>query len=139
MAVLLDTNILLRLSQPHHPHCFIAERAINALHSRNEVLTIAAQNLVEFWAAITRPVDENGLGFTIEQAATEVEALKRLFVLLPEMPLLQEWERLIIRYRVSGKNTHDARLVAAMLVHGDRQHSDVERAGLRTLHRNYCG
>ncbi len=103
------------------------------------MLTIAAQNLVEFWAAITRPVDENGLGFTIEQAATEVEALKRLFVLLPEMPLLQEWERLIIRYRVSGKNTHDARLVAAMLVHGDRQHSDVERAGLRTLHRNYCG
>ena len=63
-------------------------------------------------------MDENGLGFTIEQAAAEVNSLKRLFVLLPEAPLLQEWERVVTAYRASGKNTHDARLVAAMLVHG---------------------
>ena len=118
MALLLDTNVLLRLSQPHHPHCPIAEQAINALHGRNERLAIAAQNLVEFWAVITRPVNENGLGFTTEQASEEVRALKNLFVLLPELPLLQDWERLITRYRVAGKNTHDARLVAAMVVHG---------------------
>ena len=62
-------------------------------------------------------MDENGLGFTVEQAAEEVNALKRLFVLLPEAPLLQEWERVVTTYRVSGKNTHDARLVAAMIVH----------------------
>jgi hypothetical protein len=36
------------------------------------VLNLTAQNLVEFWAAITRPVDENGLGFTTEQARTGV-------------------------------------------------------------------
>jgi len=107
-----------RLLQPHHPDCSIAERAINVLHSRNEVLTITTQNLVEFWAVITRPAGENGLGFTIEQAAEEVGVLKRLFVLLPEVPLLQEWERLTTTYRVSGKTIHDARLVAAMIVHG---------------------
>jgi predicted nucleic acid-binding protein len=118
MAVLLDTNILLRLLQPHHPHCPLAERALSTLRKRNEVLNLAAQNLVEFWAAITRPVDENGLGFTTEQAMVEVNALKRLFVLLPEAPLLEEWGRLVAAYRVSGKNTHDARLVAAMIVHG---------------------
>jgi predicted nucleic acid-binding protein len=118
MAVLVDTNILLRLLQPHHPHCFMAERAISVLHGRNEVLTISARNLVEFWAAVTRPVAENGLGFTIEQAAEEVSALKRLFVLSPEAPLLREWERIVTSYHVSGKNTHDARLVAAMIVHG---------------------
>jgi hypothetical protein len=28
------------------------------------VLNLTAQNLLELWAAITRPVDENGLGFT---------------------------------------------------------------------------
>lgn len=118
MAVLLDTNILLRLLQPHHPHCIRAERALNTLRNKNEVLNITAQNLVEFWAAITRPIDENGLGFTTEQATTEVNTLKKLFVLLPEMPLLEEWGRLVAAYRVSGKNTHDARLVAAMIVHG---------------------
>jgi predicted nucleic acid-binding protein len=118
MAVLLDTNILLRLLQPHHPHSPLAERALNILRKRNEVLNLTAQNLVQFWAAITRPVDENGLGFTTEQAAVEVDTLMRLFVLLPELPLLQEWRRLVAAYRVSGKNTHDARLVAAMTVHG---------------------
>jgi predicted nucleic acid-binding protein len=43
---------------------------------------------------------------------------KRLFTLLPEAPLQSEWERLVTTYRVSGKNSHDARLVAAMMVHG---------------------
>jgi hypothetical protein len=38
-----------------------------------------------------RPADENGFGFMIEQATEG----KRLFVLLPEAPLLQEWEHAI--------------------------------------------
>ncbi|MGA2687513.1 MAG: PIN domain-containing protein [Candidatus Korobacteraceae bacterium] len=117
MAVLLDTNILLRLLQPHHPHCPIAERALVTLRGRGEVLHLAAQNLVEFWAAITRPVDENGLGLITKQAMAEDDALKRLFILLPEVPIQEEWERLVVVYRVSGKNTHDARLVAAMITH----------------------
>jgi predicted nucleic acid-binding protein len=32
--------------------------------------------------------------------------------------VLDEWERLVKVHRVSGKNTHDARLVAVMKVHG---------------------
>lgn len=118
MAVLLDTNILLRLLQPHSLQAPIAERALNALRSRNEALQITAQNIFEFWAVATRPMEENGLGFTVEQAMAEVATLKRLFILLPEAPLQREWEQLVITYRVSGKNSHDARLVAAMMVHG---------------------
>src|ERR1035441_9787126 len=121
MAILLDTNILLRLLQPHSAHAPIAEKALNALRSRNEALQITAQNLVEFWAVATRPVTENGLGMTVDQAMAEVTALKRLFTLLPEAPLQSEWERLITTYRVSGKNSHDARLVAAMMVHGTKR------------------
>jgi predicted nucleic acid-binding protein len=117
MAVLLDTNILLRLLQPHHPHNPIVERALKILHVQNETLNITAQNIVEFWAVVTRPASENGLGFDADQAMREVDALKRLFALLPETPLLPEWEVLVSTYRVSGKNTHDARLVAAMKVH----------------------
>ena len=55
---------------------------------------------------------------TIEQAVLEIENLKSLFGLLPELPLHEEWQRIVTRYRVSGKNVHDARLVAAMSVHG---------------------
>jgi predicted nucleic acid-binding protein len=120
MAVLLDTNILLRLLQPHSVHAPIAAQALDALRIRNEVLQITSQNLVEFWAVATRPAMENGLGLTVEEAMGQVLALKRLFTLLPEAPLQSEWERLIATYRVSGKNSHDARLVAAMTIHGTK-------------------
>jgi predicted nucleic acid-binding protein len=118
MAILIDTNILLRLLQPHHPHCQIAERAIDALRARNEILNIVSQNIIELWAVVTRPVVHNGLGLTVEEATKELEQIKRLWVLVPDLPLFEEWEHLVKTYRVSGKNTHDARLVAAMHVHG---------------------
>jgi predicted nucleic acid-binding protein len=119
MAILIDTNILLRSLQPHHPHCGIVERAVSVLRGRNEPLCVTAQNLVEFWAVATRPVSENGLGMTVETAVRELAVLKRLFSLLPEtVPIFEEWERIVTTHRVAGKNTHDARLVAAMNVHG---------------------
>jgi predicted nucleic acid-binding protein len=120
MAVLLDTNILLRILQPHSAHAHIAERALATLRNRNEELHIATQNLVEFWAVATRPAHENGLGFFVEQAMSQVLGLKRLFILLPEASLQAEWERLVTTFRASGKNSHDARLVAAMVVHGTK-------------------
>jgi predicted nucleic acid-binding protein len=120
MAVLLDTNILLRISQPNTAHAAIAERALNPLRFRDEVLPIASQNLVEFWAVATRPVTQYGLGFTVERTVMQVAALKRLFPLLPELPLQSEWERPVALYRVSGKSCCDARLVAAMTVHGTK-------------------
>lgn len=119
MAILIDTNILLRSLQPHHPHCAIVERALSALRTRNETLNVTAQNLIEFWAVATRPASENGLGMTVEMATRELNVLKRLFSLLPETaPIFEEWERLVTTHRVSGKNTRDARIVAVMNVHG---------------------
>ena len=118
MATLIDTNVLLRLTQPHHPHCALAERAVATLRSRNETLHITPQNLIEFWAVATRPAGGNGLGMTVEVAAGELAALKRLFSLLPETALVfEEWERLVTTLGVSGKNTHDAHIVAAMNVY----------------------
>ena len=32
--------------------------------------------------------------------------------------MFDEWERLVAMYKVSGKNTHDARRVASMKAHG---------------------
>jgi len=103
MAVLVDTNILLRLLQPKHPHAAKAEQAVETLRRRGEPLNLAAQNLVEFWAVITRPANENGLGFTTAQAIAEIRAIERLFVLLPEVPLQKEWEGLVTTHNVSGK------------------------------------
>jgi predicted nucleic acid-binding protein len=117
VAILLDTNILLRSVQQQHPHAISATRAVDAFRNRNEILCITQQNIVEFWAVATRPLGLNGLGLAAEQASAEIETLKSLFYLLPEFPLQSTWEQLVVRYRISGKNVHDARLVAAMLVH----------------------
>jgi predicted nucleic acid-binding protein len=74
---------------------------------------------MEFWAVATRPASDNGLGMTVETAAGELTALRRLFALLPATAtIFQEWERLVTTHRVSGKNTHDAHIVAAMNVYG---------------------
>lgn len=118
MSILVDTNVLLRSIQAQHPQMATATRALNVLIGVNQDLRIAQQNVVEFWAVATRPVSKNGLGLSIEQAIVEVEIVRENFEMLPELPLDEEWQRLVTRYRVSGKSVHDARLVAAMLVHG---------------------
>ena len=120
MAVLVDTNILLRSIQTHHPHYALVERAFEVFRSRNETLNVTVQNLVEFWAVATRPTGrENGLGMTPEEVMKELGVLKDLFPLLPEPGgIFDEWERVVVGYRVSGKNTHDARLVAVMNLSG---------------------
>jgi predicted nucleic acid-binding protein len=119
MAVLIDTNILLRSVQTHHPHYAQAEHALATLRTTSEPLLVTVQNLVEFWAVATRPVESNGLGMTTEDAARELARIKGLFRLLTEPPSLsEEWEWLVITCKVSGKHTHDARLAATMRLHG---------------------
>jgi len=67
----------------------------------------------------TRPIAQNGLGLSIPEAASELTLQKRMFPLLPDTPAIyQVWGNLVIQYQVSGKPAHDARLVAAMQVHG---------------------
>lgn len=119
MTFLVDTNVLLRSAEPSHPMSAPAVNATNTLLERGEELCIAPQNLIEFWNVYTRPVERNGLGHTVTEAETEVNRLKALFPLLLDLPAIYgEWERLVIAHAVMGVNVHDARLVAAMLVHG---------------------
>ena len=119
MHCLLDTNVLLRGLDRNHPQCRVVRRAIIALRRQEKQLCLAPQNLIEFWAVATRPVDANGLGMSIEWSAAQLAKMKHFFVILPDTAeALPEWERLVIQHRVSGKKTHDARLVAAMNVHG---------------------
>jgi predicted nucleic acid-binding protein len=91
---------------------------LDMLRTRGEELCVIPQNLIEFWAVATRPVSANGLGMTTIQTQAELARIKSLFRLLPDTPAIYgEWETLVGRHRVSGRNTHDARIVAAMNVH----------------------
>ena len=118
MSFAVDTNVLLRSIDDGHVAQPIAQKGLFALRDRGETLSIFRQNLIEFWAVATRPVANNGLGLNTAEAETKLINLKKLFVLLPDTPdIFPEWERIVLQFKVSGKQAHDARLVAAMIVH----------------------
>ena len=113
--ILADTNILLRSLHPQHPHYDLAKSALKLLRLQNETLCVAPQNLVEFWAVATRPVNENGLGLTVARVAGEIAILRQLFRVLPyTAEVLERWQHLVTTQGVVGKQTHDAHLVAIM-------------------------
>ncbi len=119
MSVLLDTNILTRSAQPGHPMHKDALEAVGLLKNANEDLCIVPQNLVEFWAVATRPLSVNGLEMTTAQAQTELRKIRSFFRFLADNSAIHhEWEMLVTNHQVSGRNTYDARIVAAMRIYG---------------------
>src|SRR5260370_14565981 len=75
---LVDTNILVRVSQRQDPNCEVKQSTIGV-----------------------------------------AELIEKSFALLPDTEQAHsEWRRLVVIHFVVGVKVHDARLVAAMLVHG---------------------
>jgi predicted nucleic acid-binding protein len=112
---LADTNVLLRLSDTPSPQNPIAAQALARLFRENHSVFITAQNILEFWAVATRPLEVNGLGWSPERTRREVRALLEKFPLLPDHPdIFANWIGLVENIPVVGKRVHDARLVAVM-------------------------
>ena len=119
MRIFFDTNILVRLMNPVDPNHATAFRVANHYLRNGDDLVLAPQNVYEFWVVATRPAVANGLGMTVTEAATELVNLRQQFTILDDIPpILHEWERLVTTHGVIGKPAYDARLVAAMPVHG---------------------
>ena len=115
----MDTNVLLRSIETEHAMYADAVSATSTLLDGGEALYVISQNLIEFWRTCTRPADRNGFGMTASQAEVELKRIESIFPLLPDVPdLYGEWRKLVVTYRVLGVQVHDARLVAAMQVHG---------------------
>jgi|SRR6476661_983954 len=120
-AYLLDTNVLLRLYQPNSPEFSPIRRAVNSLHRANAALYYLSQNLVEFWNVSTRPIAQNGYGLSPAETDKVARQIEKAFILLRDVDRIHhEWRRLVLVYGVSGTKVHDARIVAAMIVHGVR-------------------
>ena len=119
MAVLIDTNVLLRAVQPSHPMHPVALRALERLLAGPEPLFIAIQNVGEFWNSATPPLAANGLGMTVDQVGGEVKRLESFFEIVSESAASYlAWKTLVTTHRVSGAQVHDARLAAVMTASG---------------------
>jgi len=119
MSVLVDTNILLRSVEPLHPQHAVAVGAVSRLLAESTPVYFTLQNIAEFWNVATRPLANNGLGFSIPSTLAEVEKIEALLTLLPDTPAVYaEWKRIVVEHGVSGVKVHDARLIATMKTHG---------------------
>ncbi|HMH44976.1 MAG TPA: type II toxin-antitoxin system VapC family toxin [Pyrinomonadaceae bacterium] len=118
MTYLVDTNVLLRIIQVNHSMHADAIRVAATLADQGHELFVVGQNLIEFWAVATRPESSNGLALSIADTAAHIKTFQQTFTLLPDTPeIFFEWQRLVEAHSVSGRQAHDARLVAAMIVH----------------------
>jgi predicted nucleic acid-binding protein len=137
--ILLDTNLLGRVTDPADPQCATARRAIHTFLARHERLVVVPQNLYEFWAVATRkagapPAGQNGLGMTTAQAGQWLRFFQRRFTLLPDREeIVEYWKVLVETHGIRGFRSHDARLVAAMQSYGITQLLTFNGADFRAL------
>lgn len=116
---LLDTNILLRDTDESSAQHETARAALLNLAGAGAQLFVAPQVLIEFWAVASRPTKENGLALDAPEIEKRIAAYLAAFDFAPDTPaIFDAWRRLANAYTPQGKPTHDARLVAAMKVHG---------------------
>lgn len=119
MLVLVDTNVLLRLLSPSDPDHSTTRGAVDVLVARGDRLSYSPQNLVEFWSVCTRPSGKNGFGLTAIETDSRAQLIESQFLLLPDSERVHvEWRNIVVRHGVSGVQVYDARIAAAMLVHG---------------------
>src|SRR5882724_1415752 len=106
--ILLDTNLLGRMTDSRDSQCAAARHAMHTLFAKGEQLAIVPQNLYEFWAIATRNPGANGLGLTTEQASQWLGFFKRRFTLLPDRDdLPARWHELVKRLGIKGFRAHD--------------------------------
>lgn len=118
MRILIDTNVLLRSTEPGHVHYQDCVDAIDLLRKHGHELAIVPQVLYEFWSVATRPLANNGLGMSPADAHAEMTAVRKLFrVLRDERGVYSIWDQLVVAFAVKGKQAHDARLAAAVQRH----------------------
>jgi predicted nucleic acid-binding protein len=145
MSILVDTNVLPRRTQPDHEHHLVAVESVAVLLGKGETLHFTLQNVSEFWNVATRPLESNGLGFSIDLTLSEVEKIERVLTLLPDTPAIYPVsKRLVAQHSVRGAKVHATRLVAAMNVHSVRSlltfnSDDFVRFGIEVLRPTSVG
>ena len=117
--VLLDTNVLLAATDEGRVEHEKAAAALNDWPAAGTALYTSGQVLREYLSVATRPQDRNGLGLSQKDAVANVRALRSRIRLLEEnLKVADRLLELLDRALCSGKQVHDANLVATALVHG---------------------
>jgi predicted nucleic acid-binding protein len=115
----LDTNVLLAATDEGRDEHESAVASINTWPGSGLVLYTSGQILREYLAVATRPLDQNGLGMARSVAVANVRALRtRLHLLAEDEKVSERLLEVLEVVECTGKQVHDANVVATMLVHG---------------------
>jgi predicted nucleic acid-binding protein len=113
---LLDTNIILRFSNPSDGQHELVTNAVAAILRQGDECYLAPQVLIEMWVVATRPTDVNGLGWSTTYTRNIIDQLMQRFPMVEEVPqLFLTWLDIVSTYKILGKRTHDARIAALMI------------------------
>ena len=114
----VDTNVLVHASAPASQENERAQTAIINLNS-SDTVWISRQIIREYLAVMTRP-PPRGHGLKVLDALAASQALLRSFEVFEDGPSVwSQFERLARSFDFSGKQVHDANIVATMLAYGE--------------------
>src|SRR6266849_807404 len=124
---LVDSNVLLRWIKPDDRDYPLVVSAIEIALQNDAVLCYTSQNVGEFWNTCTRPIDRDGYALSPQETDRRAKFFEEKLRLLPDsLAAHEEWRKLLVTSGVSGVQVHDARLAAAMRVHGVKRIVDRE-------------
>jgi predicted nucleic acid-binding protein len=116
---MLDTNVLLAATDEGRAEHDQALKILNDWPAHGATLYTSGQIMREYLAVATRPTRQNGLGLTVADALANVRAFRgRTSLLAEDGKVADRLVSLLEQITCSGKQIHDANVVATMLVHG---------------------
>lgn len=115
----LDTNVLLAATDQGRAVHARALAALNDWPAAGTTLYTSGQILREYLSVATRPTQQNGFGMTRSDAVSNVRTLRgRLRHLTENEKVADRLLTLLDDIECTGRQIHDANVVATMLVHG---------------------
>ncbi len=115
---MVDTNVLVYATINEAPKCEEARQWIARLQNKNIQLCTTQQIYREYLVVLTRGVVFER-SFTVTEALTALERIRPAFrELSPTGETFEELTTLVRRYAVSGKQIHDANIVAVLITYG---------------------
>lgn len=114
----VDTNILLRAFNPIMNHHAGSEALVQKMWEGDTVLWISRQVIREYLVQVTHPRSLK-TPLTTEQALQQMQVITTLFRVADETAeVTKHLLSLLKSYPTSGKQVHDANVVATMLAYG---------------------
>nr|WP_165455406.1 PIN domain-containing protein [Hansschlegelia quercus] len=120
-SIFIDTNVLVYANQLRSPFHASAVSLLASVGDRGLKACLSQQVLREYYGAVTRPQAE-GPALDPSTAAIRIATFRAEFeVLANGAAVMDRLIDLVAAYRVSGKQIHDANIVATMITHGVRR------------------